>query len=511
VHYLLERRTSLLEDVDRLAKSLNILGDHAYSCETACNFFRYHIQTRWIDYIQLKNDAELDRLKAMFPFWSYFTDVPGLFDNISSNNDFWSTAEGGYHHIVLIFQELEEIRPLEILKSNYERANYVLAKEAKIVAMTCTHAALKRRELLNLNLRYETVIFEEAAQMQEIESFVPLMLQNPVDLYYNTGEHPLKRIVMIGDHHQLSPIIQNESLQKHCNLEQSMFLRFIRLGVPYVELNAQGRARSSIVDLYRWRYKELIDLPFILSDNSFKQANSGFAFEYQLIDVLDYLGKGETQPMPHFYQNLGEAEYVVATYQFMRLVGYPAEKITILTTYNGQKCLIREVLEHRCSSWHSFFGRPRITTVDTYQGQQNDYILLSLVRTKSIGHLRDVRRLIVAMSRARLGLYIFCRASLFSQCLELMRTFKPLLERPTKLHLILGESIPCPRMIDDHHHTYSPFILEDVVHMGQFIIKMIQEHTERLQAQSQYITSVSKNTQNNNDIMLEEADDDDES
>ena len=51
----------------------------------------------------------------------------------------------------------------------------------------------------------------------------------------------------------------------------------------------------------------------------------------------------------------------------------------------------------------------QIETVDKYQGSQNDYVLVSLVRTKHVGHLRDVRRLIVALSRARLGLYIFCR------------------------------------------------------------------------------------------------------
>ncbi|CAG8662440.1 15448_t:CDS:2, partial [Funneliformis mosseae] len=83
-------------------------------------------------------------------------------------------------------------------------------------------------------------------------------------------------------------------------------------------------------------------------------------------------------------------------------VNYPAEKITILTTYNGQKALIRDVLSQRCS-WNPLFGRPaKVTTVDEFQGQQNDYILLSLVRTKTVGHIRDVRRLIVAMSRARL-------------------------------------------------------------------------------------------------------------
>lgn len=68
--------------------------------------------------------------------------------------------------------------------------------------------------------------------------------------------------------------------------------------------------------------------------------------------------------------------------------------------------------------------RLQITTVDKYQGQQNDYILLSLVRTKAVGHLRDVRRLVVAMSRARLGLYVFARANLFRNCFELTPAFK---------------------------------------------------------------------------------------
>lgn len=61
--------------------------------------------------------------------------------------------------------------------------------------------------------------------------------------------------------------------------------------------------------------------------------------------------------------------------------------------------------------------------MDRYQGQQNDYIILSLVRTKTIGHLRDVRRLVVAMSRARLGLYILARANLFRNCFELTPAF----------------------------------------------------------------------------------------
>lgn len=81
----------------------------------------------------------------------------------------------------------------------------------------------------------------------------------------------------------------------------------------------------------------------------------------------------------------------------------------------------------------------QVTTVDKFQGQQNDFILLSLVRTRFVGHLRDVRRLVVAMSRARLGLYVFCRRSLFEQCYELQPTFQLLLQRPDHLAVNLNE------------------------------------------------------------------------
>ena len=84
--------------------------------------------------------------------------------------------------------------------------------------------------------------------------------------------------------------------------------------------------------------------------------------------------------------------------------------------------------------------------MDKYQGQQNDYILLSLVRTHNIGHLRDVRRLVVAMSRARLGLYVFARVNLFKNCFELTPAFNLLCSRPVDgLHLCPNEVYPTSR------------------------------------------------------------------
>lgn len=208
---------------------------------------------------------------------------------------------------------------------------------------------------------------EEAAQILEVETFIPMLLQRS-----DEGESRLKRVILIGDHHQLPPVVKNMAFQQYGNMEQSMFTRFVRLGVPTLQLNAQGRARTSIAELYSWRYGGLEDLPEVQTSSAFQHANAGITYDYQFIDVGNYQGKGEAEPVPFFYQNLGEAEYVVAMFQYMRLVGYPPEKISILTTYNGQKALIQDVLERRCS-WNPYFGKPAIvTTVDQYQGQQND-------------------------------------------------------------------------------------------------------------------------------------------
>lgn len=142
------------------------------------------------------------------------------------------------------------------------------------------------------------------------------------------------------------------------------------------------------------------NLPNVLNEVEYKLANTGLIYDYQFINVPEYNGRGESTPSPYYYQNEGEAEYCVALFMFMRLLGYPAQNISILTTYNGQKALIKEVVSKRCA-WNPLYGEPaNVTTVDQYQGQQNEIILLSLVRTElTVGHIRDIRRLIVAVSR----------------------------------------------------------------------------------------------------------------
>ena len=49
--------------------------------------------------------------------------------------------------------------------------------------MTCTHAALKRKDLVDMGFKYDNILMEESAQILEIETFIPLLLQNPQDGY----------------------------------------------------------------------------------------------------------------------------------------------------------------------------------------------------------------------------------------------------------------------------------------------------------------------------------------
>lgn len=370
VESFLDNRAQLLYEVDRLAANFGAHGAHGSTCETAGYFNSVYVRPAWAKFWDMANDthSSLGDVILCFPFHHYFQNAPQpLIPSEATKDEVLEILRGCERHISKVFASLEDIRPFEILRNNRDKTNYLMIREARIIAMTSTHAAMRRQEIADLGFHYDNVVMEEAAQITEIENFIPLALQHP-----KNGDLPLKRIVLCGDHLQNSPIIQNMAFRQFANLEQSLFLRLVRLGVPTITLDHQGRARPSIAELYKWRYPSLEHLPNVLTEPEYLYANAGLRYEYQFIEVPDYKGAGEMQPSPHFFQNLGEAEYAVALYQYMRLLGYTASKISILTTYAGQKALIRDVLAHRCKG-NGLFGLPRIvTTVDKYQGEQND-------------------------------------------------------------------------------------------------------------------------------------------
>jgi len=288
VNYVLAKRLDLLTKVQRLKESLQVDGDVAYTCETAGHFFRQHILARWEEYLaRVKRSsnagATVQDISTHFPFKTFFDDAPAPIFKGQSYAEDMDIADGCWRYIRRIFSQLEEFRAFELLRSGLDRSRYLLVREAKIIAMTCTHAALKRRELVELGFKYDNILMEESAQILEIETFIPLLLQTPKD-----GYNRLKRWIMIGDHHQLPPVIKNMAFQKFSNMEQSLFTRVVRLGVPCVDLDAQGRARPSLCSLYQWRYKKLDNLEHVKSGPEYRIANAGFAYDFQLINVEDH-------------------------------------------------------------------------------------------------------------------------------------------------------------------------------------------------------------------------------
>ena len=480
VAYSLARRGVLLEEVQLLSESLGISGraergadgSPSYTCETAEYFNQHQIQRRIRTFQAAAKEAGFSSdesdVTSLFPFASYF--------KIQDKKVTLAEAKAHFNALSKVFSELAEYRPLELLRSQRQRSDYLIMKQARVVAMTCTHAAIARSHLIKLSFEYDNVVVEEAGQMLEIESFIPLLLQRGEADGSSSRTCRLKRVSLMGDHNQLPPVIQNMTFAKYSSLDQSMFARLIRWGVPYIQLDKQGRARPEIASLYSWRYKNLGNLDRVLSGD-YSLANPGFAHTYQLINVENFEGKGETSPTSYFFQNVGEAEYAVAMFQYMVLIGYSPQRISILTTYNGQKELIKDILSQRCGAGTPLAGvRPRaVSTVDQYQGQQNDIILLSLVRTESVGHLRDVRRLVVAVSRARLGLYVLCRQALFGNVFGLQPTFDQLAERPNKLQLVTGEPAPTERRVDDEIPADQLFEVEDVAHMGSIVHQMQED------------------------------------
>lgn len=125
---------------------MEALGAHGDSCETAGYFNLVYILPAWAKFQEACSSDEItsESILAVFPFHNYFSNAPiPMFPEGTTTEEIIEIAKGGYRHIAKLFSELEEIRPFELLRTARDRQNYLLTKEARIVAMTSTHAAMK--------------------------------------------------------------------------------------------------------------------------------------------------------------------------------------------------------------------------------------------------------------------------------------------------------------------------------------------------------------------------------
>jgi helicase required for RNAi-mediated heterochromatin assembly 1 len=283
------------------------------------------------------------------------------------------------------------VRDLKVGK--WERdAQYL--ERANIIGMTTTGLS-KYRPLVS-SLKPKIVVIEEAAEV----------IEAPVTA---ACVESLEHLILVGDHQQL---------QGHCNVQElgvtpynlnvSMFERLVRNDMPFKILLRQRRMDPEFRRLLYPIYPQLQDHPNVVGRPALPVGLGNLKSFFFNHDYPEY----KDGQLSSF--NDREAEFIAGFYYYLLQNGAEPQWITILTFYNGQRKRILHHLKSRPQTAHHYTN---VVTVDSYQGEENRIIILSLVRNNEhdeIGFLKVDNRVCVALSRAKHGFYIFGNSKLLA-------------------------------------------------------------------------------------------------
>ncbi|XP_053101966.1 NFX1-type zinc finger-containing protein 1-like [Hemicordylus capensis] len=289
----------------------------------------------------------------------------------------------------------------------------MLLRQSWVIGMTTTGAA-KYRKLLQ-HLRPRIVMVEEAAEILEAHVLTSLT---------SSCHH----LILIGDHQQLRPKPADYTLEKKLGLGVSLFERMVNNQLPHVQLLYQHRMRPEISQLLvPFFYKELRDHPAVLEYESIKGIEKSVFF-VQHREAESHSTHSES------YSNEHEATFLASLTSYLLKQGYEQSQITLLTPYHGQMVWIRALLKQQR------MADVAAHAVDEFQGEENDIVLLSLVRSNSqgrVGFLKDKNRLCVALSRAKKGFYCIGNLETLSASCKLWKEISGLLKSKS----LLGEEL----------------------------------------------------------------------
>ncbi|MEN5378816.1 AAA domain-containing protein [Sphingobacterium kitahiroshimense] len=245
------------------------------------------------------------------------------------------------------------------------------------------------------NRVYQVVIIDEAAQALEPACWIPILKAN--------------KVVLAGDHCQLPPTVKSNA-QMNIGLYHTLFEKLVKRYPEHVSLlNVQYRMNEKIM---QYPSKALYDDHLIAGDHvqhwTLKEDSEPVVF-------IDTAGAGfEEEQDGTATFNVGEARFVinhlkqslVSFEQVYDESDFPA--IAVITPYRRQATVLNELLVND-EQIVPFRHHIQINTIDSFQGQEKDIIYISLTRSndqQAIGFLSDVRRMNVAMTRAKKKLIV---------------------------------------------------------------------------------------------------------
>lgn len=255
------------------------------------------------------------------------------------------------------------------------------------------------------NLKFRTVLIDEATQATEPECMIPLVLG-------------CKQAVLVGDHQQLPPVIMNKKAAR-AGLSQSLFERLVVLGMAPIRLAVQYRMHPSMSEFPSNMFYEGMLQNGVTTNERLRQ-DVDFPWPVAVSPIMFHsnLGQEEISASGTSYLNRTEASNVekIVT-KFFRSGVTPAQ-IGVITPYEGQRSYVVSSMQQNGSLRKDLYKDVEVASVDAFQGREKDYIILSCVRSnehQGIGFLSDPRRLNVALTRAKYGLVILGNPKVLSK------------------------------------------------------------------------------------------------
>lgn len=278
-----------------------------------------------------------------------------------------------------------------------EKAVDDLIKTADVV---CATNSTSGSELM-ANRYFDLIVIDEATQSTEPAALIPLLKG--------------KKIILIGDHKQLPPTIISKKAEEE-GLSLSLFERLYRLHGRefWTILTVQYRMHDKIMNFpNKYFYEESIESDSSVANHTL--LDLGLELEGRetfiekalapqsplvFLDTANMGARERSLPGSNSYDNIIEAEIVLDILDEAIRLGVKPSQIAVITPYKDQVDLLNQ---------RNRFDNLEINTVDGFQGREKEVVILSLVRSnsyKNIGFLRDLRRINVALTRAKRKLII---------------------------------------------------------------------------------------------------------
>ncbi|XP_037433145.1 probable helicase MAGATAMA 3 [Triticum dicoccoides] len=254
---------------------------------------------------------------------------------------------------------------------------------------------------------FELLVVDEAAQLKECESLIPLQLG-------------IRRAVLIGDERQLPAFVKSK-LSAEAGFGRSLFERLSLLGHPKHLLAVQYRMHPEISKFptFRFYQSKVTDGPNVLHRDYERKLLAGPMYgPYSFINIQCWMESSEKHDMSQ--SNPVEVAAVTRIVQrlFQESSAETRSKLSVgvISPYKAQVRAIQEslALEHENYSGLSV----KIGTVDGFQGAEADVIIFSAVRANTkgkLGFLPDERRTNVALTRAKHCFWILGNSATLSK------------------------------------------------------------------------------------------------